>query len=394
MHRNIRLLGWHNFLTDFRLYGPFTVIYFAEVSGSYTLAMSVYSIQMVTSALLEIPTGILSDRLGRRKTLAAGSFFSAAAVATYAIAPSFALLAVGALIEGIARSLFTGNNTALIYDTARESGNEHEYHHLLGRTSMMFQIALGISAVLGGILAGDFFAAGSLRLVVALSVIPQILAIFVSLRVREPTVHKSISENSLEHFLEAFRHLKGHSRLKWLTVAQSLGYGFGEANYYFVTIYFRTLWPLWAIGLLRTGGHVLAASSFWMSGRTIDRFGHFPILIFTRGYSFVVNAAALVLNNLVSPALITSTSMFFGTITVANDHLIQQTFTDDQRATLGSLVSFIGSLVFVPASLLIGVVADAAGPRVAILMTVSVLLAITPIFVMLFHSDRRDRNPV
>jgi len=243
-------------------------------------------------------------------------------------------------------------------------------------------------------LRATFFAAGSLRLVVALSVIPQILAIFVSLRVREPPVHQSISENSLEHFLEAFRHLKGHSRLKWLTVAQSLGYGFGEADYYFVTIYFRTLWPLWAIGLLRTGGHVLAASSFWMSGRMIDRFGHFPILIFTRGYSFFVNAAALVLNNLVSPSLFTGTSLFFGTITVANDHHIQQTLTDDQRATLGSLGSFIGSLVFVPASLLIGVVADTAGPRVAILMTVSVLLAITPIFVKLFRSDRRDLNPV
>lgn len=385
MEYNIRLLGWHNFLTDFRLYGPFIVIYFAEVSGSWTLAMMALSIMMVTSAALEIPTGILSDRIGRKKTLAAGSLFSALAVATYAIAPSFALLALGGLFEGVARSLFTGNNTALLYDTARASKKEHEYHHLLGRTSMMFQLGLGISAVLGGILA-----LGSLRLVVALSVIPQVLAIFVSLRVKEPEVHKAISENSLEHFMEAFRHLKGHRRLKWLTLAQCLGYGFGEANYTFVAAYFKTLWPLWAIGFLRGAGNAAAAASFWMSGRMIDRFGHFPILIFARVYSFIANASALILNSLVSPALISSTSLFFGTITVANDHLVQQTFTDDQRATLGSLVSFLGSLVYVPASLLIGVVADAAGPRVAILISVSILLAITPIFVMLFHGDRQE----
>lgn len=389
MQRNIRLLGWHNFLTDFRLYGPFIVIYFAEVSGSWTLAMAVMSIQMVVSAALEIPTGILSDRMGRKKTLATGSIFSAAAVATYAIAPGFALLALGGVFEGTARSLFTGNNTALLYDTAKAEGKEDEYHHLLGRTSMMFQLALGISAVLGGLLAE-----GSLRLVVALSVIPQLLAIFVSLRVEEPVVHKSISENSLEHFKDAFRHLKGHPRLKWLTLAQSLGYGFGEANYHFVAVYFRTLWPLWAIGLLRSAGHALAASSFWMSGRMIDRFGHFPILIFTRGYSFVVNSLALLLNSLVSPALITSTSIFFGTITVANDHLVQQTFSDEQRATLGSLVSFIGSLVFVPASLLIGAVADLAGPRVAILITVTILLAITPIYIKLFREDGKSELPV
>lgn len=389
MQGNIRLLGWHNFLTDFRLYGPFIVIYFAEVSGSWTLAMAVMSIQMVVSAALEIPTGILSDRMGRKKTLAAGSVFSAAAVATYAIAPSFALLALGGLFEGVARSLFTGNNTALLYDTAKAEGKEGEYHHLLGRTSMMFQLAMSISAVLGGLLAF-----GSLRLIVALSVIPQVLAIFASLRIKEPEVHKSISENSLEHFKEAFRHLKGHSRLKWLTLAQSLGYGFGEANYTFVSVYFKTLWPLWAIGFLRGAGNGLAAASFWMSGRTIDRFGHFPILIFARFYSFIANALALALNSLVSPALIASTSIFFGTITVANDHLVQQTFTDDQRATLGSLVSFLGSLVYVPASLFIGAVADAAGPRVAILISVSILLAITPIYVMLFRSDRKNRPPV
>lgn len=389
MQGNIRLLGWHNFLTDFRLYGPFIVIYFAEVSGSWTLAMAVMSIQMVVSAALEIPTGILSDRMGRKKTLAAGSVFSAAAVATYAIAPSFALLALGGLFEGVARSLFTGNNTALLYDTAKAEGKEGEYHHLLGRTSMMFQLAMSISAVLGGLLAF-----GSLRLIVALSVIPQVLAIFASLRIKEPEVHKSISENSLEHFKEAFRHLKGHSRLKWLTLAQSLGYGFGEANYTFVSVYFKTLWPLWAIGFLRGAGNGLAAASFWMSGRTIDRFGHFPILIFARFYSFIANALALALNSLVSPALIASTSIFFGTITVANDHLVQQTFTDDQRATLGSLVSFLGSLVYVPASLFIGAIADAAGPRVAILISVSILLVITPIYVMLFRSDRKNRPPV
>ncbi len=126
----------------------------------------------------------------------------------------------------------------------------------------------------------------------------------------------------------------------------------------------------------------------------IDRFGHFPILIFTRAYSFIVNSLALALDSLMSPALITSTSMFFGTMTVANDHLVQQTFTDDQRATLGSLVSFIGSLVFVPASLLIGAVADAAGPRVAILISVTILLAITPIYIKLFRSDHRSELPV
>lgn len=383
MHRNIRLMGWHNFFTDFRLFGPFIVIYFAQVSGSWTLAMAVLSVQMVTAAALEIPTGILSDRMGRKKTLLAGSCFSVLAVTAYAVAPSFAILLIGGILEGTARSLFTGNNTALIYDSARESGDEDRFHHLLGKTGTMFQIALGISAVLGGLLAF-----GSLRIVVVISIVPQVLACLVALRMSEPQVHKAISSDALAHFKEAFTHLRGHRRLQLLTLAKSIGYGVGEANYTFTAGYFAMLWPLWAIGFLRAAGNGLAAVSFWLSGRVIDRFGHFPLLIFTRIFSFVVNSIALLLGNALSPVFMTSTSAFFGTVTVANEHLVQQTFTDDQRATLGSIVSFLGSLVYVPAAMVIGWVADIKSPGAAIWLSVFVQISLTPIYIYLFRADR------
>jgi MFS family permease len=383
MHRNIRLMGWHNFFTDFRLFGPFIVIYFAQVSGSWTLAMAVLSVQMVTAAALEIPTGILSDRLGRKKTLLAGSCFSVLAFSLYAVAPSFAILILGGFAEGVARSLFTGNNTALIYDSARETDDEAQYHHLLGRTGTMSQIALAISAVLGGLMAF-----GSLRIVVAVSIVPQILGVLVALRINEPQVRKFISGDAFAHFKEAFTHLRGHRRLQLLTLAKSIGYGVGEANYTFTAGYFAMLWPLWAIGFLRAAGNGLAAVSFWLSGRMIDRFGHFPLLIFTRIFSFIVNSVALLLGNVLSPIFMTSTSTFFGTVTVANEHLVQQTFTDDQRATLGSIVSLLGSLVYVPAAMVIGWVADVKSPGAAIWLSVFVQISLTPIYIHLFRGDR------
>lgn len=387
MHRNIRLLGWHNFFTDFRLYGPFIVIYFAQVAGSWTLAMSVLSIMMVTSAALEIPTGILSDRMGRKRTLVLGSLFSVAAVTTYAIAPSFTLLALGALLEGTARSLFTGNNNAMLYDSARETGEEGGYHHLLGRTSTMFQIAAGVSAAIGGLLAF-----GSLRLVVALSIIPQIFAVFTALRMTEPKVHKAIAGDALAHFVIAFKHLKGHKRLQLLTLAKAVGFGVGEANYTFTAGYFSTLWPLWAIGFLRGAGNILAAISFWISGRMIDRFGHFPIMIFIRITSFLIHSTALLMGNVLSPVIMTATSLYYGVVTVTSEHLVQQTFTDDQRATLGSIISFLGSLVYVPAALIIGRVADDLGPGHAIWISVFLQISLTPIYIHLFRQDGQKQG--
>lgn len=345
--------------------------------------MGVLSLGMVTAAALEVPSGIASDRWGRKATLVAGSILSLLSVICYALAPTYLLLAIGGVLEGAARSFFSGNNTAMLYDTARETGHEHEYHHLLGKTSSMFQIALGLSALLGGLLVFE-----SLRFIVLLSIIPQFLAVIVGLRMTEPQVHKSISENSWTHFREAFRHLRGHSRLKWLTLIKSVNFGIGEASYQFIAVFFQTLWPLWAIGVLRAGGNGAAAISFLYAGRMIDRFGHFPILIFSRLYGLTINTLGLLLNGLVSPILLSSSSFFFGVNTVASDHLVQKTLTDDQRATLGSLVSFIGSLVFVPASLGIGAIADIWGPRTAVLCGVLTMFGLLPVYIKLYREER------
>src|SRR6476659_1834315 len=62
MIRNIRILYIHNFLVDFRILDAFRPIYFAQITGSYTLAMAVFSVAWITSSLVDIPTGVLSDK--------------------------------------------------------------------------------------------------------------------------------------------------------------------------------------------------------------------------------------------------------------------------------------------------------------------------------------------
>src|SRR3989338_35509 len=108
--RNINLLLWHNFFLDFRLYGPIAIIYFAQVTGSYALGLAVFSIASIASTIFEIPTGVLSDRVGGKKTIILGSLASVLAISSYAAANSFIILALGAVFEGLASSFFSGNN--------------------------------------------------------------------------------------------------------------------------------------------------------------------------------------------------------------------------------------------------------------------------------------------
>jgi len=106
LHKNIKLLTWFNFFTDFRLYAPIAIIYFARVSGSYALGMSIFSITMISSALFEIPTGIFSDKIGRKKTVILGALLAVLYSLFYALGQSFFMLSIGLYLK-VYHALFT-----------------------------------------------------------------------------------------------------------------------------------------------------------------------------------------------------------------------------------------------------------------------------------------------
>lgn len=92
------------------MYAPITVIRFAQVTGSYTAAASLLAVKMLSSAAFEVPTGVLSERLGRRGTMIAGAVVMVAAPLGYAGASGYGLLLAAVVLEGSATSLWSCNN--------------------------------------------------------------------------------------------------------------------------------------------------------------------------------------------------------------------------------------------------------------------------------------------
>ena len=129
---NFRLLRWFSFFYSFRPYMAISILYFSQVRGSYTLGFAVLSVAAIASSLLEIPTGIFSDRVGRRKTVIFASVVWFIALVTYAFANSFAILAIGAIFQGLGQALISGNNNALLHDSLKEQNNEHDFPEKLG----------------------------------------------------------------------------------------------------------------------------------------------------------------------------------------------------------------------------------------------------------------------
>jgi MFS family permease len=362
-HRNIIILKWFNFFIDFRLYAPIAILYFSQVTGSFALGMSIFSITMISSALFELPTGIFSDKIGRKKTVLWGAGSAIIFSIFYAIGGNFWILAIGAVFEGLSRAFYSGNNDALLHDTLSELGQQEFYDEHLGKVSSTSQAALAIASVFGG-----FLATWSFTFIMWFSVFPQLACFILGLFLIEPKMYAKESTNIYSHLKQAYGSFISNKKLRLLSFSSILGYGFGEASYQFVPAFYNTLWPVWAIGLAKTMSNVLATVSFHFSGKLIRRFNALRIMLLDNITNRIIGITATAFPTILSPFLMSVTSAFYGVTTVAKNALMQKEFTSEQRATMGSLNAFAGSIFFGIIAFILGFAADSLSPAKAILM--------------------------
>lgn len=363
LHKNIKLLAWFNFFLSFRFYFPILIIYFVRVTGSYALGASIFSIAMLSAAILEVPTGVFSDLIGRKKTLVLGAIATLISTTLYAAGGFYWVLAIGAVFDGLARALYSGNNQALLHDTLAETKQQEEYSEYFGKTNSAEHLGLAITAIIGGVVAYWSFG-----LVMWLSVIPAIVGFLISLKVIEPIVMKREEGNVYYHLGKAISKFRENAKLRKLSLSSIIGYGQGEAGYQFRAAFVETLWPVWALGIVQALSDIGAMVSYYYSGSIIKRFKALNHLLFSKIYSLVTNTIAFTFPTVVSPLILVSNSLFHGSGTTARSTLMQKEYTSEQRSTMESLNSLGGSLFFAIVSLGLGLVADSLSPSKALLL--------------------------
>jgi MFS family permease len=361
---NLPLLAWFNFFVDFRLFSAILVLYFQKVTGSFVLAMSLYSIVSIASALGEVPTGIFSDLIGRKKTVVIGSLFVLIAFICYAIANSYWLLAIGAIMEGIGLSWYSGNNEALLHDSLKENNNEKSFDEYLGKIGSAAQLAAIIAT-----LAGGFIANVSYKLLMYLSILPQIGTVLLALMLVEPKKYNDSTTNIFIHTKAAAKLLWKNKRLRYITLADIIDEAISEPSYQFRSAFFVSVWPLWAVGIAKTLSSLGGTISFWFSGKILKRIKAEKILVADILYSKIANIISLLMANVISPILMSTTSLWYGVSTVATKKIMHEEYSDKQRSTIASLKSLLGSILAAIYAILLGFFADKWSPITALFIS-------------------------
>lgn len=344
----------------------------------------IFSAIFLSQTILEIPTGLLSDFIGRRKTLLIGAFSCFVALFFYAIGINIWILILGAFFEGLGRSLFSGTSRALLYETLQEKNRINEFESIFGKTHSMEQLALGLSAALGG-----FLTIISLSFVMWVAVIPQFLCFICTFFFVEPKHTVRNPDNAVTVLKNSFRGIVKNRGLRLVSMAEILGFGFGEANFYFQAAFFKMLIPEWMIGLVRSINHLCGTISFWYAGRIIERFGNKKVLIGETIATTLARFFALIFPSVISPFIMALTNLTYGLSSTARNTLMQREFTDSQRSTMDSIVSLGGSLFFTIVAVLLGYIADISSPIHAMLVGLSSNIIIIWIYKLMFQPDQK-----
>ncbi|MFF0077583.1 MFS transporter [Streptomyces sp. NPDC005494] len=139
-----------------------------------------FAAHSLTAAALELPTGGLSDVIGRRAVLAWAGVLNACALLLVGLGSAFWVLALGTALMGAGRALSSGPAEAWYVDTVRaRSGPDADLRTGLARGSAASSGAIALGTLLGGGLPwllglgpdpGDWLRRATSGLVVPLSV--------------------------------------------------------------------------------------------------------------------------------------------------------------------------------------------------------------------------------
>ena len=154
VNRNVRLLYGFSFFNPFMLVIPVWVPYLATQGITMRQFMELQAFFAIVILCGEVPSGLLSDLWGKKKTLLVGSTLKAISFSLLPLWSSYEGFLFYHLTMGIALSMISGGDVALLYDSHLAAGGKKSLGTtVLGNMKLAGQTGAAVSALLGGVVA-------------------------------------------------------------------------------------------------------------------------------------------------------------------------------------------------------------------------------------------------
>lgn len=370
--KNLGLLSILAFLFGFRAFEGVIAVYFAAITGSFAVAMSVLAIMNLSASFFEIPTGIFSDHIGRKKTLIIYYFSGTLAILLYYLANSSTLLILGSIITGFSMAMRSGAVSAFVYENLEVLGKEDEFQKQEGHRQALGRYALVVSGIIGTAVIFVF----DIRAAVLLTLLVLTVALLLSFRLSDIKVCNPKTSNIYATLGEAWKKFRMDKILRDLSIGRMINQGGGNVEYRFRALFFAVIVPEWLVNLFGILNNFISGLSMKYSHKIVGRFGFMKSLVHAEIFDRITTTVFVVINSVSSAFAMNAISgVVFGVRQIASEDLLQTRYSKDQRATMGSIVGLGGSLVYGILGIAIGFLADGVG-------VINTMLILQPILIL------------
>ena len=247
---NITKVAIIRFAQSFHLYIHAYALILIDRGLSLFQITSIESIVIATIFFMEIPTGVIADRIGRKWSITAALVLMMSAEFLFLFARTYPVYIVVAILTGTGFAFASGAVEAMVYDSLPEatlvvhqeigkisnsgtSVKERDSHltktdnrdnlmkKAMGQINSIARIAFFISPVVGAFIIGDGSQEGYI-IAIALTVIALLIGVLVSLTLKEPQSEwDSEKPDSLTILKEGIAELRGNKNLQRLVLLKN-----------------------------------------------------------------------------------------------------------------------------------------------------------------------------
>jgi len=349
MNRNILIDYINSGLMWGRFFIPVLALFYiaSQVTlAQFSIIMSVFAL---STLLLEIPTGVVADLLGKRKTLIFSRLMYIIEVVILAFFNGFWLFLIAKVISGLGVSLSSGTTSAIRYDSLKKLGREEEYNKISGKSSFIASVSMAFVFIIGAYL----FSLDA-KLPAKLSLIPLVIGFILTFFMVEPyNFKKKITmSGSFTHLKNGLKEFFSQKFLIYLALLTLLIESAANMMLSYSSVYLaKILIPISLIGVVSFVSSLIMAFSSKRAYLFEKRFGDKSLLILQ-----VTTFLSIILMSFMIPFVGLLFYLFvpfvLGSFTVIVADLVNHRAKTHNRATMLSINNMfysLGAFLFFPA---------------------------------------------
>ena len=354
---------------------PFMIIFLQGKSltlGQIGILLATFS---VTNFFLEIPTGIIADRYGRKFSAILGFIVDYLAFFFMIFTHSYFFLLVLYFFHGVGFTLTSGAYDAWIYEYLKSHKKEKYMHNFYSRKISFSYLGLVLSGLIGGFLVQYF----DLSWLIVLDTAFGVFFLYFVLQIPDPPIFKEKKDSEFKKLFQIPRYgllLIKNNRNLLLLVLATMFFTFvgGAKELLSQPVYIALGTPLSYLGYIAAfSGFLIAIAPNLLLNRSKTHPKRMVIL-------FSVLELLLVLSlffttNYFLFALLLTLSYLCGTIiSPISDTLFQHSLKTEVRAVTRSILEMAISFAYFIVFMCFGVLADTFGPQIILALSAFFIL--------------------